>query len=364
MSRHPSNISSLNGDVHAERKEEMGESTKIQPKGSKSKQLKQKQSEMGQKLIRSSNVHSHGRGERQSPEHSSYHRPSHSRFKSILIEPRNRRSMSESSESKDDAAVRKKTGGSRIPVGSNIEKADRAIETIKRSRTSSLPSDPNSVEPDHNSKENSDTRLQVVKENSESTTSSRPEVESVLKKDNSSKSETKAKNKLKKSVTIDETMTVVEIGDIDGTLIEKETVQLNHASTSGQKIGKSSSTDSTSSSDGKKDDDSEMKFDDKDTKKESDKSEKKDSDIEKKETEDDKKEAKSSEVEEKAVAQSENGRFFKFDIEIGRGSFKTVYKGLDTDTGVAVAWCELQVNIDLTAVLNYKRKLLLMGIMM
>ena len=36
-------------------------------------------------------------------------------------------------------------------------------------------------------------------------------------------------------------------------------------------------------------------------------------------------------------------RFLKFEEEIGRGSFKTVYKGLDTETGVAVAWCELQV---------------------
>jgi len=49
------------------------------------------------------------------------------------------------------------------------------------------------------------------------------------------------------------------------------------------------------------------------------------------------------EAEEKAVSQSADGRFLKFDIELGRGSFKTVYKGLDTETGVAVAWCELQV---------------------
>ena len=27
---------------------------------------------------------------------------------------------------------------------------------------------------------------------------------------------------------------------------------------------------------------------------------------------------------------------------MGRGAFKTVFKGLDTETGVAVAWCELQ----------------------
>jgi len=49
------------------------------------------------------------------------------------------------------------------------------------------------------------------------------------------------------------------------------------------------------------------------------------------------------EAEEKAVSQSADGRFLKFDIVLGRGSFKTVYKGLDTETGVAVAWCELQV---------------------
>ena len=46
---------------------------------------------------------------------------------------------------------------------------------------------------------------------------------------------------------------------------------------------------------------------------------------------------------ERAVAYSPGGRFLKYDIEIGRGSFKTVYKGLDTETGVAIAWCELQV---------------------
>ncbi|XP_051978755.1 serine/threonine-protein kinase WNK1-like isoform X2 [Xyrauchen texanus] len=48
------------------------------------------------------------------------------------------------------------------------------------------------------------------------------------------------------------------------------------------------------------------------------------------------------EVETQAVGTSPDGRFLKFDIEIGRGSFKTVYKGLDTETTVEVAWCELQ----------------------
>lgn len=57
------------------------------------------------------------------------------------------------------------------------------------------------------------------------------------------------------------------------------------------------------------------------------------------------------EVETKAVGTSPDGRFLKFDIEIGRGSFKTVYKGLDTETTVEVAWCELQVRSD--HVINY-----------
>ena len=52
---------------------------------------------------------------------------------------------------------------------------------------------------------------------------------------------------------------------------------------------------------------------------------------------------KVTEPEPEAVAYSPDSRFVKYDIVIGRGSFKTVYKGLDTETGVAVAWCELQV---------------------
>lgn len=52
--------------------------------------------------------------------------------------------------------------------------------------------------------------------------------------------------------------------------------------------------------------------------------------------------ASNKELETKAVGMSNEGRFLKFDIEIGRGSFKTVYKGLDTETTVEVAWCELQ----------------------
>ncbi|XP_067400198.1 serine/threonine-protein kinase WNK2 isoform X3 [Emydura macquarii macquarii] len=54
------------------------------------------------------------------------------------------------------------------------------------------------------------------------------------------------------------------------------------------------------------------------------------------------KEEPEEEADVKAVSTSPDGRFLKFDIELGRGSFKTVYKGLDTETWVEVAWCELQ----------------------
>lgn len=60
------------------------------------------------------------------------------------------------------------------------------------------------------------------------------------------------------------------------------------------------------------------------------------------------------EAEMKAVATSPGGRFLKFDIEIGRGAFKTVYKGLDTETWVEVAWCELQVRQTLHFSFNAK----------
>jgi hypothetical protein len=57
----------------------------------------------------------------------------------------------------------------------------------------------------------------------------------------------------------------------------------------------------------------------------------------------DSKKDKEEEGEEKQIDTSPGGRFLKFDKNIGRGSFKTVFKGLDTETGVHVAWCELQV---------------------
>ncbi|KRY69720.1 Serine/threonine-protein kinase WNK1 [Trichinella pseudospiralis] len=54
------------------------------------------------------------------------------------------------------------------------------------------------------------------------------------------------------------------------------------------------------------------------------------------------KEEESEFLEDKAIDQSVDGRFLKFEEEIGRGSFKTVFRGLDTESGVSVAWCELQ----------------------
>lgn len=78
-------------------------------------------------------------------------------------------------------------------------------------------------------------------------------------------------------------------------------------------------------------------------------------------------EQEGSEVDEKVIDSSPTGRFVKLNVEIGRGSFKTVYKGRDSETGatgrmlminqsintfaglimafpVLVAWCELTVS--------------------
>lgn len=51
--------------------------------------------------------------------------------------------------------------------------------------------------------------------------------------------------------------------------------------------------------------------------------------------------------EDELFKKSPDSRFIRQNEEIGRGSFKTVYKGLDVETGVAVAWCELMVSIHL-----------------
>lgn len=49
--------------------------------------------------------------------------------------------------------------------------------------------------------------------------------------------------------------------------------------------------------------------------------------------------------EETSHTKSPDGRYIRQNDEIGRGSFKTVFKGLDVETGVAIAWCELMVSI-------------------
>uniref|UniRef100_A0A0K0G1Q5 Protein kinase domain-containing protein n=1 Tax=Strongyloides venezuelensis TaxID=75913 RepID=A0A0K0G1Q5_STRVS len=43
----------------------------------------------------------------------------------------------------------------------------------------------------------------------------------------------------------------------------------------------------------------------------------------------------------KPISKSPNGSFLKFDQELEKGTFKTVYRGLNTETRTAVAWCEL-----------------------
>lgn len=55
---------------------------------------------------------------------------------------------------------------------------------------------------------------------------------------------------------------------------------------------------------------------------------------------------KKDDDEDEPIGMSPCGRFFKYDKEVGRGSFKTVFRGLDTQTGVAVAWCELLVSLN------------------
>ena len=59
---------------------------------------------------------------------------------------------------------------------------------------------------------------------------------------------------------------------------------------------------------------------------------------------DKKSESEAELVDEIAIDRSIDNRFLKFDRVIGRGAFKSVFKGLDTENGVPVAWCELHVS--------------------
>ena len=51
--------------------------------------------------------------------------------------------------------------------------------------------------------------------------------------------------------------------------------------------------------------------------------------------------SESEDESEKTLETSPDGQFYKLNQIIGRGSFKTVYKGQNAETGVYVAWCEL-----------------------
>lgn len=62
--------------------------------------------------------------------------------------------------------------------------------------------------------------------------------------------------------------------------------------------------------------------------------------------EEQRKQQKKDDDEDEPIGMSPCGRFFKYDKEVGCGSFKTVFRGLDTQTGVAVAWCELLVSLN------------------
>ena len=156
--------------------------------------------------------------------------------------------------------------------------------------------------------------------------------------------EEKGKAKLRKDSSSDSLKDALLVTDEEGKEVEDDEEKLEDIKI---KVPELHRTDDVKSSDDK----DILSATETSTKKDQDKKEgteqKKDGDNEdKKETEGEKKDIvsdKEDETEEKAVNTSPGGRFLKFDTEIGRGSFKTVFKGLDTETGVQVAWCELQV---------------------
>ena len=46
----------------------------------------------------------------------------------------------------------------------------------------------------------------------------------------------------------------------------------------------------------------------------------------------------------KVKDRSLDGRFLRYKLKIGKGSFKTVYKGRDTKENRDVAWCKVEVS--------------------
>ena len=373
MSRHNLASTAVNGEVgRSNKKEDDRESPKLPNRPGKSKIIRK--SEMGTRL--SHRPAAVGKSERHLPDSmSSVRTNQQSRFKRVVT-GRDKRIISEDltpkletvpTVSERESSVAKKQvkcTPSRIPTVTceKSEKANANHEISRRMRSLSLPSDVSIEENDpvdtHSSseiyeiKQDSRARTNVPDEIPESTinengqdlstiaaqTLSGANEKVTLEKSNCDKSvdsssntvDVRVKNKLKKSVTIDDTTTVVEIHSHD-TFEQSDSgiIELKTKESSSYESTEEKTTDTADSGVGT----SEKTADNEESI-----SEKKEKGEEKKDGEEEKK------IEMEAVAQSENGRFFKFDIEIGRGSFKTVYKGLDLDTGVAVAWCELQVS--------------------
>lgn len=393
MSKSSEITPSFNGD--SKKKDEGVEtSTKSRYKHTKGRSLKKLHAEMGPKFS-----HKSARDDQQSTIGSSVDARTvpHSRFRRVVTGPKERDRKSDNVTSKIECINEldsKHTSPSKkkftlLPskfsaAGKNDNK--RMIEVTKRIRTLSLPE--GNFEEDSD-KTDSDSNLFDLKQDSKARTTGESDVEkgtcvslcvnggnlvkyaqedpvtsvhdspieeSICDTLNSSESESRlaGKPKLKKSVTIDDTTKVVEIGSHDSAIaVGTSEILYNRTLSSDSGVG-----DAVHSSENDpklfhgvvdidKTVDSGFAISDSKHSAERTSVDKKDGDehLEKKEGEGEKKEDEEGERKRNdvAVAQSENGRFFKFDIEIGRGSFKTVYKGLDTDTGVAVAWCELQV---------------------
>lgn len=381
-------------NIRGKKKDESIESTNGHQKFiTKSKGMKKTHAEMGTKL---SHKTAHDGVEQQTIENAVDTKPpgTRSRFKRVLTGPKDREKKSVSFPSKDEAndTDTKNASPSRkqLAYGKGVGRPDKHIIELanKRIRTFSLPE---TVHIDERSdKTDGDSNLFELKQDSKARTrglalDKRPHKHvcvnggnlvnhaqeesegSEVSVDDSSKDKSKCdnsqlnserdsrlagKSRFKKSVTIDDTAKVVEIGSHDSAIAvgtSEITYDRTHSSDNGLAdtlrmvendpklccgpVDTEKTADSGyAATDGKHSAErvSGDKRDDEQT-------EKKEGEGERKEEGG---ERKRNDV---AVAQSENGRFFKFDIEIGRGSFKTVYKGLDTDTGVAVAWCELQV---------------------
>ena len=390
MSKSSGLAPSMNTNI--KKNDEGVESSKARHKFSKSKSVKKAHGDMGPKF---SHKTGHDGEEKQTIESSVDTKPpaTRSRFRRVFTGPRERErkcvsdSVASKIEMNDSDGKHASPSKKQFAYSKGIGTDKRIIDLAnKRIRTFSLPESVNIDEESDKTDSDNSSNLFELKQDSKARTKSLA-IDKVVHKNlcvnggslvnhaqeesgtnvvsvddssteksicdksqvNSSESESRllGKSRLKKSVTIDDTTQVVEIGTNDSAIAIGNSEILFDRTLSSDSVGDPlmvendpklccgpiSTVDSgfaagkhsvESAHTSKKDGDEHA--------------EKKEGEAEKKE--DEKGESKRNDV---AVAQSENGRFFKFDIEIGRGSFKTVYKGLDTDTGVAVAWCELQV---------------------